>query len=100
MLISALIICLFINVNAQVPDWLWAQSGGGTSNEQGLSVITDDAGNVYVAGDFSSNPYAVFGSDTLTNISGPDIFIAKKQNELPLTLVLLQCFFNFYHTQL
>jgi hypothetical protein len=74
--VAAFIFCIG-NVNAQVPDWIWAHGGGGTTNDQGLSIITDATGNVYVAGDFSSNPYAVFDIDTLTNISGPDMFLAK-----------------------
>jgi len=65
--------------NAQSPDWLWAKSVGGVYNEKVNSVAVDVSGNIYVAGDFTSDTL-IFGSTTLTNASYddfPDIFLAK-----------------------
>lgn len=57
---------------------LWAKSAGGTNSEVGLSVSTDNQGNVFVTGDFKS-PDITFDSTILTNASAGnyDAFIAK-----------------------
>ncbi len=61
---------------AQVPDWLWAKSAGGTDLDDGYSVAVDSYGNVFVTGYFSS-PVITFGSYTLTNAGGGDMFLTK-----------------------
>jgi hypothetical protein len=55
---------------------LWAKGAGGTGNEIANAVCADVFGNVYVCGNYSG-PTLVFGSTTLNNASGEDIFIAK-----------------------
>jgi len=55
---------------------LWAKSTGGINYDYGCGVSTDLSGNVYVTGYFNS-PTITFGSYTLTNAGGNDIFIAK-----------------------
>lgn len=55
---------------------LWAKSAGGTFSDQATSVSTDTSGNVLVTGYFFS-PSIAFGSDTLNNPSGPDMFVVK-----------------------
>jgi hypothetical protein len=55
---------------------LWATSAGGNSTVNGYSVATDTSGNVYVTGYFYG-PTITFGTTTLTNVGGPDVFIAK-----------------------
>lgn len=56
---------------------VWAKSAGGSSSyDIGNSISTDINGNSYVTGSFSC-PIIVFGSTTLTNTGGNDVFIAK-----------------------
>ncbi len=55
---------------------LWAKSVGGISLEYGKSVAVDTSGNVYVTGDFRSHTIT-FDSDSLTNVGGTDVFLAK-----------------------
>lgn len=76
LLLLFILICSI--ANAQSPDWLWAKSSGGTSNDLVKSVTADVLGNVYAAGSFSS-PSILFGSITLLNSgSGTyDMFIVK-----------------------
>jgi hypothetical protein len=62
--------------NAQTPDWLWATDAGGTDLDMAYSVAVDDSGNPYVAGYFESSTIT-FGSYTLTNAGGRDIFLVK-----------------------
>ncbi len=56
---------------------LWAQRFGGTSNDRGTAVATDNDGNVFLTGYFYS-PTIIFGTDTLKNAGNVgDIFIVK-----------------------
>jgi len=64
------------NIFAQAPNCLWANSAGGTNNEEGNSVCTDASGNVYMTGSFKSTTIT-FGTTTLTNADSSDIFIVK-----------------------
>ena len=61
---------------AQTPDYLWAKSAGGTSFDTGNGVSTDTNGNVFVTGSFKSSSIT-FGTNTLTNAGGRDIFLVK-----------------------
>ncbi|MEJ8801250.1 SBBP repeat-containing protein [Pontibacter sp. H249] len=54
---------------------LWAKSAGGANSDYGNSVAVDGSGNPYVTGYFQGT--ATFGTTTLTNAGGTDIFIAK-----------------------
>lgn len=58
--------------------WQIAKRGGGTATDQGEKIYTDAAGNVYIAGTFTSS--ATFVSTTLTSFGGQDIFVAKYNN--------------------
>jgi hypothetical protein len=60
-----------INVNAQVPDWLWARVAGGNSYNEATSIATDDNGNTYVAG-----YYNIYAYD-LPHANGTDVFFVK-----------------------
>ncbi len=55
---------------------VWAKSAGGTATEWGYSVITDVSGNIYITGYFAS-PTLQFGTFTLTNAGGLDLYITK-----------------------
>jgi hypothetical protein len=63
---------------SQSPEWVWAESAGGTDYDFANSVFTDAGGNVYVTGSFYSDSIT-FGSITLTNAGAgyADIFITK-----------------------
>lgn len=54
---------------------LWAERFGDDTSETGRAVAVDDAGNVYVTGDFSGT--MKFGSLAPLIASGTDIFVAK-----------------------
>ncbi len=56
-------------------NWLWAKNAGGTGTDWGHGIAVDASGNSYVTGYFDSD--ATFGSTTLTNNGGYDIFVAK-----------------------
>lgn len=55
---------------------LWAKRAGGTSYDEGHGVCTDSNGNIFATGYFISGTI-IFGSDTLTNSGGSEIFIVK-----------------------
>ena len=55
---------------------LWAVRAGGTGDDRASAVTTDNAGNSYLTGYFGSSAIT-FGTFTLTNSGGVDIFIVK-----------------------
>jgi len=55
---------------------LWAKSAGGNSDDEGYSIASDALANVYITGYFQS-PAITFGSYTLANAGGQDIFVVK-----------------------
>jgi hypothetical protein len=81
MKIKLLIIALVFSgfANAQLPNYLWAKSAGGTGMDNCNSVATDASGNILVTGYFTS-PSITFGTTTLTNANNTgvaDIFLVK-----------------------
>ncbi len=56
-------------------NWQWAKQAGGSSTDEGLSIIVDANGNSYVAGGFQET--ATFGATTLTSSGVYDVFVAK-----------------------
>ena len=68
-------------VVAQTPDWLWAQSAGGTNHDHGYAVAVDNNGNTYVTGWFDGT--VTFGSTTISSAGSGDrdIFVAKLDPE-------------------
>lgn len=69
----------FDQSSAQSPSLEWAKVLGGTGNDEGLSIATDLAGNVFTTGrfngtaDFDPGP----GTFNLTSAGSDDIFISK-----------------------
>ncbi|NVO01842.1 MAG: SBBP repeat-containing protein [Bacteroidetes bacterium] len=74
LIIALIAICSF--ANAQSPAWTWAKFAGGTGDEIGKSVATDNHGNTYVTGYFTSSTIT-FGSTVLTCSGNKDVFVAK-----------------------
>ncbi len=56
-------------------NWEWAASAGGTGEDRGCGISTDDAGNCYIIGYYQETAY--FGSYSFTSSGESDIFIAK-----------------------
>jgi len=61
--------------HAAGPSWVRAIRAGGSGSDVGNAVRTDQSGNQYVTGSFSSGAH--FGSQTLSSQGGADIFLAK-----------------------
>jgi type IX secretion system substrate protein/beta-propeller repeat-containing protein len=52
----------------------WAESAGGAAVDDANSIINDNSGNIYLAGDFQGT--ATFGSNSF-NAVGYDVFVSK-----------------------
>src|SRR5438552_8060261 len=72
-----LAVCMFVSnlAYAAGPSWVQAVRAGGSGSDVGNAVKTDQSGNRYVTGSFSSS--AQFGSQTLSSQGGADMFLAK-----------------------
>ena len=70
---------LFLQKLDSLGNFIWAFNIGGTSWEEGLDIISDHSGNIYLTGYFYGSidfdPGA--GSNILNNAGGADIFILK-----------------------
>lgn len=73
---AVLSIVTITQANAQTTNWDWAKGAGGSLSDIAKCVATDSSGNIYVAGSFSSTSIS-FGSYTLNNTSGGDVFFVK-----------------------
>lgn len=67
-------VALYATTTVRAQTWSWATESG-TGTEYGNSVATDNAGNNYVAGDYTGP--STFGSYTLTAHGNGDAFLAK-----------------------
>src|ERR1039458_7610685 len=56
---------------------LWAKSAGGIYSDEGYGIAADAAGNAYITGLFGNHSPIIFGTDTLLNSGGSDIFTVK-----------------------
>lgn len=55
---------------------LWFKGEGSSGNDQGFAASTDPTGNIYITGWYDS-PSISFGTNTLNNLGGGDLFIVK-----------------------
>lgn len=74
-----LYIIFLLNINttvSQTLDWDWAKRPYALGQENGYSLVTDNFGNIYVTGAFSTDTI-LFADDTLANNGNWDFFILK-----------------------
>ncbi|HTA62426.1 MAG TPA: T9SS type A sorting domain-containing protein [Bacteroidia bacterium] len=67
---------IFVAKYNQTGNVIWAKSSGGNGNDGSSGISTDAHGNCYITGDFNS-PKIIFGSTTLINTYGYNVFTAK-----------------------
>jgi hypothetical protein len=60
---------------------LWAKQAGGVDNDYGNSISLDVYGYIFITGTYTS-PQMVFGTDTINNSGGYQMFLAKMGNNL------------------
>ena len=66
---------MFLAKYDRAGNFLWAKTGGGTTNDIAYAVATDSGGNAYVAGRFGRT--ATFDGVTLTSAGDEEILLAK-----------------------
>ena len=67
---------VFISKHDNNGSFLWARKIGGAFDDVGNAITSDNSGNVFVCGYYTSNTLTI-GSFTLNNLGGTDMFIAK-----------------------
>jgi PKD repeat protein len=56
-------------------NWLWANKAGSNNSDEGLAVVCDNAGNVFVTGKIGG--ISTFGTTTIGTYGSPYQFVAK-----------------------
>lgn len=74
-IITAMLFILLSTVNAEGQMWQWAKSDGSLNNDAAISVSTDYAGNVFVAGIFRDSIFS--GANKLYSYGLDDIYVVK-----------------------
>jgi len=77
-LLSALLLNLNLQLDAQPATWKWARSAAGNTYDAATTIVTDPMGNVIAAGNFTSDSI-IFGSWILHNHTpgDDDMFVVK-----------------------
>jgi sugar lactone lactonase YvrE len=75
----------FITYREDSPGAKWATRIDGTGNEESKAIATDATGNVYVIGDYSSDPVSIYNKDgtvfgTLDSDGGNNVIFVVKYN--------------------
>lgn len=76
--IYTLFTLLIFSINSYGQSWQWANKLGSTSTEYILASTTDQNGNIYTVGNFSST--INIPGNTITNVGNLDMFLAKYNN--------------------
>ena len=71
----ALLLGVFLTAGVTPAGALWPVSGGGPLNDSAFATVTDQSGNVYVAGEFRGS--AFFGGTEYSSQGLSDLFVAK-----------------------
>jgi hypothetical protein len=87
---------LFIVKYNNAGNEIWAKSIGGNGNDRGECIDIDNVGNIYITGWFSSSSLS-FGSTTLINAGGRNIFVSK-WNDLGNVTWAISPYGNNYHS--
>jgi hypothetical protein len=66
---------LFVAKLSAAGHWEWAVASGGSESDAATGVAVDAAGQVFLAGNFSTQAH--FGLTTLTSKGGMDVFVAQ-----------------------
>lgn len=63
------------NLQADIPEWIWAVQGGGVNYNSGREIVTDEQGNIYVTGFYQGT--GTFGDQSVTSAGSFDAFVVK-----------------------
>lgn len=81
--IGILLLFLVCLLQAQTPDWIWAEPLGGSYSDEVSQIAADSAGNSYITGSYIGD--ITVGNLTLpnrsTNLTTHDVFVAKYDTE-------------------
>lgn len=72
--VNASIYDLFLTKYSSAGGVIWAETAGGSGVDDVNSIVNDNAGNIYLAGDFEG--VATFGNHTFSAV-GFDVFVSK-----------------------
>lgn len=75
-LLFSILFTISLVVNAQTPVWIWSNATGGrSSSDAPLSTVKDNAGNVYISGEFEGT--VNIGGTSYTAVGANDVFLSK-----------------------
>jgi len=75
-LLFSILFTITMVVNAQTPVWIWSNATGGrSSSDAPISTVKDNAGNVYISGEFEGT--VNIGGTSYTSAGVNDVFLSK-----------------------